>query len=114
MAKSRRRGVAQGTNTRRHIVMATQLQVLRPVAPDLSRVARVRLDMLDWHRAHGACVSRTARHFGYSRPTVYRWLGRFDRNRLESLEDRSDRPVRRRRPTWTTAQLRAVKTVRQC
>ena len=68
-------------------------------APDLSRIARVRLAMLDWHRARGENVARTARHFGYSRPTVYRWLERFDRSRLETLEDRSSRPIRRRWPT---------------
>lgn len=113
MTKSRRPRVAQGTNARRNVVVAMQMPVLRAAAPDLSREARVRLDMLDWHGANGACVSRTARHFGFSRPTVYRWLERFDRHRLESLEDRSDRPVRRRRPTWTTGQLRAVKAVRQ-
>jgi putative transposase len=82
-------------------------------APELSRIARARLDMLDWHRAHGANVSRTARHFGYSRPTVYRWLARFDRHRLETLEDRPSRPVRRRRPTWTLAQLTAVRRLRE-
>ena len=49
--------------------------------------------MLDWHRAHGGNVSRTARHFGYARPTVYRWLGRFERHRLETLEDRPSRPA---------------------
>ena len=84
----------------------------RPPAPGLSRAAGVRLDMLDWHRAHGENVARTARHFGFSRPTVYRWLERFDRFRLESLEDRPARPVRRRRPTWTLAQLAAVRRLR--
>jgi putative transposase len=82
-------------------------------APDLSRDARRRLAMLDWHRAHDENVSRTARHFGYSRPTVYRWLRRFERDRLESLEDRSSAPHHRRRPTWTLEQLRAVKAVRE-
>jgi transposase InsO family protein len=82
-------------------------------APDLSRDARRRLAMLDWHRAHGANVSRTARHFGYSRPTVYRWLERFDRFHLESLEDRGSAPRRRRRPTWTVEQLRAVMAIRE-
>jgi transposase InsO family protein len=82
------------------------------LAPDLTRAARRRLTMLDWHRAHGANVSRTARHFGYSRPTVYRWLARFDRSRLETLEDRSSAPRRRRRATWTIEQLRAVQAVR--
>lgn len=75
--------------------------------------ARARLDLLDWHRAHGANVSRTARHFGYSRTTVYRWLARFDRARLETLEDRSSAPRRRRRPTWTVAQVEAVRELRE-
>jgi transposase InsO family protein len=95
------------------ILLPTMVPVARSGAPELSRAARVRLEMLDWHRRHGRNVARTARHHGFSRPTVYRWLGRFEPHRLESLEDRSDRPHRRRRPTWTVAQLRAVKEVRQ-
>lgn len=79
----------------------------------LSRRAKVRLEMLDWHRANGANVSQTARHFGYSRPTVYRWLDRYDRFHLGSLEDRSSAPRRRRRPTWTPEQLGAVRDVRE-
>jgi transposase InsO family protein len=68
--------------------------------------------MLDWHRTHGENVSLTARHFGVGRPTVYRWLERFDRFHLETLEDRSSAPRRRRRPTWTIEQLAAVREVR--
>jgi putative transposase len=80
---------------------------------DPSRRARLRLAMLEWHAAHGHSVSLTARHFGYSRPTVYRWLRRYDPRRLASLEDRSSRPVRCRRPTWTHGQLCAVREIRQ-
>ncbi len=69
--------------------------------------------MLDWHRAHGGNVSRTARHFGDSRPTVYRWLTRFERDRLETLDDRGSALRRRRRSTWTLEQLVAVRTVRE-
>lgn len=83
------------------------------LAPDLSRSGRMRLAMVDWHRSHGQNVSRTARHFGVSRPTVYRWLGRFDRFRLETLENHGSAPRRRRRPTWTSEQLRAVKAIRE-
>lgn len=84
----------------------------RPPA-DLSRDARRRLAMLDWHAAHGRNVSLTARHFGVSRPTVYRWLDRFERLRLETLEDRPSAPRRRRRPSWTVAQVEAVRAVRE-
>lgn len=80
---------------------------------DLSRDARRRLAMVDWHAAHGRNVALTARHFGVSRPTVYRWLGRFERLRLETLEDRSSAPRRRRRPTWTVAQVEAVQALRE-
>lgn len=113
MPKSTLRRVSLGTITRRDAIRVTHGPVARSAPPALSREAAVRLAMLDWHRANGACVSRTARHFGFSRPTVYRWLERFDRHRLESLEDRSDRPVRRRRPTWTPVQSQAVKAVRE-
>jgi transposase InsO family protein len=92
---------------------AYQLAWRTQLAPDLSRIARARLELLDWHEHHGRNVSLTARHFGYARPTVYRWLGRFERDRLESLEDRSSRPARRRRPTWTLAQLAAVRRLRE-
>ncbi len=82
-------------------------------AADPSRRARARLAMLEWHDAHGGNVSRTARHFGFSRPTVYRWLARYAPRRLASLEDRSSRPRRCRRPTWTHAQLLAVREMRR-
>jgi transposase InsO family protein len=79
----------------------------------LSPRATARLALVDWHRAHGANVSRTARHFGYSRPTVYRWLRRYDRFHLETLEDRTSAPRRRRRPTWTVDQVEAVRLLRE-
>lgn len=114
MAKSTR-GVRPGRRHPNTVAAPWAVQRLRhrDIAPDLSRDARRRLAMLDWHRAHGANVSRTARHFGYSRPTVYRWLRRFERDRLETLEDRGSAPRRRRRPTWTLDQLAAVKAVRE-
>ena len=113
MPKCRRSRRAGGTNARRNIVVRRPSRTVRDVAPELSRRAQVRLEMLGWHAAHGRNVARTARHFGYARPTLYRWLARYERLRLESLEDRSSAPRRRRRPTWTIEQLRAVKTVRE-
>ena len=109
-----RRRRPEGTNARRNrIVAPAEIPIVRTAAPDLSRRARARLEMLDWHRSHGASVSLTARHFGYSRSTVYRWLARYDRFHLETLEDRSSTPRRRRRPTWTLEQLRAVRAIRE-
>jgi transposase InsO family protein len=95
------------------MVRRPAVAIVREAAPDLSRAARVRLGMLDWHRAHGGNVSLTARHYGVGRSTVYRWLGRYDRFHLETLEDRGSAPRRRRRPTWTLAQLQAVRSIRE-
>lgn len=114
MAKSRRqRAHPQGTSAHNRLVRRPASGIAREAPPDLSRVARARLEMLDWHRAHGANVSRTARRFGFSRPTVYRWLARCDRYRLETLEDRPSAPHRRRRPTWTMEQVAAVRAARE-
>jgi transposase InsO family protein len=113
MAKSTL-GVRPGRRHPSVVLVPLAMQELRNHPPvELSRTARSRLVMVDWHRAHGANVSRTARRFGLSRPTVYRWLARFERLRLESLEDRSSAPRRRRRPTWTVDQLRAVRAIRE-
>ena len=113
MKSRRQRAHPQGTNARNRIIGTPAQGVVREVAPNLSRTARRRLAMLDWHRAHGGNVSLTARHFGVGRSTVYRWLERFDRFHLETLEDRRSTPRRRRRATWTVEHLRAVKAVRE-
>lgn len=48
---------------------ATSLAWLLAMPPgDSSRKARARLAMLEWRVVHGHDVSRTARHFGWSRP----------------------------------------------
>ena len=74
---------------------------------------RQRQQMLDWHQRHGRTVSRTARHFGYSRATVYRWLRRADPRRPASLADRSSRPKTVRPPTWGEAEAAAVRRARE-
>jgi transposase InsO family protein len=113
MVKSRRqRAHPQGTNAH-NLIVRRPARIARDAPPDLSRAARQRLAMIDWHRANGASVSRTARRFGYSRPTVYRWLARYEPRRLESLEDRSPAPRRRRRPTWSDAEIEAVRRLRE-
>ena len=112
MPKSTQRAHPQGTNARNRLIRRPAWGPSRDAAPDLSRTAQVRLEMLDWHEHHGRNVSRTARHFGFSRPTVYRWQARYDRHRLETLESRPSWPIRRRRPTWTLAQFVAVRRLR--
>jgi putative transposase len=80
---------------------------------ELSPEAKRRLHWFDWHDAHGRNVSLTCRHFGISRQTFYRWQGRYDRWDLSRLADRSSRPKRIRQRTWTTAEIVAVKALRE-
>lgn len=64
----------------------------------LSEQAKERLKVFDWWHAHGKNVSRTARHFGFTRLTIRRWIRRV-RLGPGALNDRSHRPHRLRTPT---------------
>src|SRR5918993_370382 len=81
--------------------------------PVLSRQARMRQALFDWHHMHGRNVSRTCRHFGISRPTFYRWQRRYVAGRPQTLEDRACVPRARRQPSWTAEQARAVRDLRE-
>jgi len=73
----------------------------------------MRLSWIDWHRAHGENVSLTCRHFHVARSTLYRWLERYNRHNLATLEARSHRPKQMRSPTWTPEQVQAVLGIRE-
>ena len=90
-----------------------QRQLARLHLQDLSPEAKKRLKWFDWHREHGENVSLTCRHFGIGRSTFYRWKQRYIPKDLRSLEDRPSRPHRCRRPTWTQAELLAVRRLRE-
>lgn len=79
----------------------------------LSRDGKRRLTMILWHEAHGRNVSRTANHFGFSRPTIYAWLKRYKSAGLRGLEDRSHRPHKLRKPTWSTKFEKRVLELRE-
>lgn len=60
-----------------------------------------------------AGMPRTCRHFAISRQTFYRWKRRFDRHDLTTLEARSHRPLRVRRPTWSGSLAERVLALRK-
>ena len=68
---------------------------------ELSKMARQRLKWMDYYRAHGNNAALTSRYFGISRQTFYRWKRRYNPRDLSSLESRSHRPHRLRKPTWS-------------
>jgi transposase InsO family protein len=81
--------------------------------PELSRDAKRRLRWMDFYFSHGQNARLTCRYFGISPQTFYRWRRRYDPNRLESLEDRSRRPRRLRRPTAAPELVEAVLELRE-
>ena len=68
---------------------------------------------MDYYQSHGRNAALTSRHFGISRQTFYRWKGRYDPRWLPSLEGRSHRPQRLRRPTWSRELALAVLHLRE-
>ena len=80
---------------------------------ELSREGKKRLAWFDYYEGHGQNASLTCRYFGISRQTFYRWKSRYDPRQLESLEERSHRPRRVRRPTWSHELAQAVLETRE-
>jgi transposase InsO family protein len=80
---------------------------------ELSRDAKKRLGWMDFYRSHGRNARLTCRHYGITPQTFYRWKRRYDPEHLESLEERSRRPRRRRQPTASPELVEAVLELRE-
>ena len=80
---------------------------------ELSKTARQRLKWFEFYDSHGGNISLTCRHFGIGRQTYYRWQARYNPRNLRSLEDRSRRPRRSRRPMYSPELFAAVVAMRE-
>ena len=72
----------------------------------LSRQAMLRLDWIIYY-FEGNTATQTARHYGISTKTFYKWFGQFDRDNLYTLnllEDKSKAPKRVRQREITNIQ----------
>lgn len=92
----------------------------------LTKEAKHRLKIIDWHKSHGNNSSLTSRHFGIGRMTLYRWLKRYKRIGIIGLNELSKKPkrfrqskipwqviakivdLRNRYPTWSKYKISAV------
>lgn len=84
-------------------------------AAHLSRDALRRLEWIDWYYLHDKNISLTARHFGISRVTFYRWFERYNRRRLSTLEfdTKTRRPKRVREmttPLWIRDRIYQIRS----
>lgn len=75
--------------------------------------AKERLRMLDWHRAQGKNISRTARHFSFTRYAIRQWVRRFGDQGLIGLNDHSHRPRQCRVPATPPATIMAIIRIRK-
>src|SRR5229473_416439 len=91
----------------------SEARQLARLGKSLSRAAQTRLQWMLFYLFNGRNAARTCRHFGISRQTFYRWLRRFDRHDLTTLEERSHRPRHIRQPTWTAALAERVLALRK-
>lgn len=80
---------------------------------DISKQAKQRLMMIDWHKHHGKNTSLTARHFGVERRTIRKWLRRFSVLGIKGLNNRSSAPRKTRTTTTSTDVILAVVALRR-
>lgn len=90
-------------------------------AEGLSKEARRRLKIIEWHRLESwkfsasgrADASLTCRHFGIHRSYLSRWRARYRQGGARALEDRSRRPKGRRRPAYGMDLVGRVREMRR-
>lgn len=64
---------------------------------NLSLQAQLKLEWIIFYYTAGKkCAKYTATHFGISRKTFHKWLGRFDEKNLKTLEEHSKTPITKR------------------
>lgn len=73
-------------------------------AGSLTKRARAKLRILDWHQKHGQNISLTSRRFGIQRLTLRSWIKKLRILGPAGLNDHSHRPKRLRQPVtpWNT------------
>ena len=82
-----------------------------PDPPTLSERAKRRVDAVQFSQKHGVPLACEA--FKVSRSTLYRWRQRYLPRKLETLENRSRAPKRRRTVSWSWQDEQQILAVRQ-
>lgn len=87
----------------------------------LSKKAKFRLKIIDWYNQVSKYksvsgrkdVSLTCRHFGIERSYFYRWHGRFKKQGITGLEDKSRRPKKVRGETFCKEIILEIEKIRR-
>jgi len=89
--------------------------------PELSKAARFRISVFDYYFLESARFSAngkpnasiTCRRFGIHRSYFYRWMKRYNKHDLTSLENRPSAPKKKRTPTYSWEVICAVRNIRK-
>lgn len=83
-------------------------------SPNLTKEAKSRLKWMDYYHNHNQNASLTSRHFDISRKTFYKWLKRYNRFNLTTLESKDRTPKKKRQREITQEEeLRIVQLRKQ-
>ena len=81
---------------------------------ELSLEAQLKLEwIIFYYTVTSENASAVASHFGISRKTFHKWLGRFDETHLQSLEEHSRAPLRKRDWMVTKREEDNIKSLRK-
>lgn len=101
-----------GTTMVAHKILPGAKTILK-ISVGLSDTAKQRSKWIDWYYAHGLNKRLTARHFGLSPNTIYKWLKRGQGKTLKSYESYSTKPKRFRQSLLSTSNLQLIKQLRK-
>ena len=101
-----------GTTMVAHKILPGAKTILR-ISVGLSDTAKQRSKWIDWHFAHGKNKRLTARHFGLSPNTIYKWLKRGQGKTLKSYESYSTKPRRYRTSLLPLSTIQLINELRQ-
>lgn len=106
------KGIYNGTYMRAFQILPGSEDLAR--IKDLSQEAKRRLTWMDWYFTHGKNAEATCRHFSLSKSVFYRWLARFNKRNLETLEfdPQTRRPHRLREMTTPFPILKRIYDLR--
>lgn len=79
---------------------------------NLSKTALRRLEWMDWYFSHDQNAESTCRHFSISKSVFYRWLPRFSKYNLATLEGGNTKPHHLREMTTSKKVVNLVITIR--
>jgi putative transposase len=92
-------------------ILPKQLNNIKPT--NVSSNAKRRLKYLDFYFSHDNNASLTIRHFGIAKATFYKWLGRYNKYNLSTLENLPTRPHHTRKAEYNTEFIALIRELRQ-